>query len=460
MIYRKWESSPIIVSFSTREKPIYEIPFPAVTICPESKSASKRYSHSTIIKRLMRYRNLTQEEYPLNVCLVAFSFRYKTFSYMNLLCHTVPSFIERGKPKNMTFDNYFYSVDDFFEVVFNVSYSILYVYNLKDIGTNYIQFCESFLRACEWMNKEYSCNQLFDLVITDEGICATFNMLDTSKIYRDVANITWTLDEGYSIDDDMHTFPKRALYSGASSALKFSIIESNENIDQACTKSLQGFKVTLHTPTRVPRPSQQYFRVPLDAIAITAVKPVMVTTSKRVKDFKPEKRQCYFETEKYLKYFKLYTQRNCQLECLSNFTLAWCGCIPYCDCLPLCTDLSYEVETSTSAWDWIKMIDVYFPPLNTSVPREKSISKTSMIIYFKTNHFITTERHELYAILDMLGSFGGLLGLFTGFSILSLMEIIYFLTVRIICNIKLFGNWSGECENDVEKNLPELSSRR
>ncbi|KAH1025393.1 hypothetical protein HUJ05_010128 [Dendroctonus ponderosae] len=418
MIYRKWESSPIIVSFSTREKPIYEIPFPAVTICPESKSASKRYSHSTIIKRLMRYRNLTQEEY-------------------------IPSI--------------------------------------------------------------------------------PFRKNTTSR------NITWTLDEGYSIDDDMHTFPKRALYSGASSALKFSIIESNENIDQACTKSLQGFKVTLHTPTRVPRPSQQYFRVPLDAIAITAVKPVMVTTSKRVKDFKPEKRQCYFETEKYLKYFKLYTQRNCQLECLSNFTLAWCGCvgffmpkenntdicgslsklcmaeaeeivykstihqidkikpgkqrksvhaekvnrlnlqqgtssnesqIPYCDCLPLCTDLSYEVETSTSAWDWIKMIDVYFPPLNTSVPREKSISKTSMIIYFKTNHFITTERHELYAILDMLGSFGGLLGLFTGFSILSLMEIIYFLTVRIICNIKLFGNWSGECENDVEKNLPELSSRR
>lgn len=42
----------------------------------------------------------------------------------------------------------------------------------------------------------------------------------------------------------MHTFPKRALYSGASSALKFSVIEDKDNIDQACTKSLQGFKVS------------------------------------------------------------------------------------------------------------------------------------------------------------------------------------------------------------------------
>lgn len=40
---------------------------------------------------------------------------------MNLLCHTIPAFIERGKPKNSTFDNYFYSVDDFFELYFNVS---------------------------------------------------------------------------------------------------------------------------------------------------------------------------------------------------------------------------------------------------------------------------------------------------------------------------------------------------
>lgn len=81
-----------------------------------------------------------------------------------------------------------------------------------------------------------------------------------------------------------------------------------------------------------------------------------------------------------------------------------------------------------------------------------SFALSSLIIYFKNNQFITSKRHELYGPTDFLGNFGGLLGLFTGFSILSLMEIIYFLTVRIICNIKLYGNWSGR-EKDLEKNL-------
>lgn len=35
LTYKKWEVAPVIVTFATKETPIYEIPFPAVTICPE-----------------------------------------------------------------------------------------------------------------------------------------------------------------------------------------------------------------------------------------------------------------------------------------------------------------------------------------------------------------------------------------------------------------------------------------
>lgn len=66
-------------------------------------------------------------------------------------------------------------------------------------------------------------------------------------------------------------------------------------------------------------------------------------------------------------------------------------------------------------------------------------------VFFKGNQFITMERNELFGITDFLANFGGLLGLFVGFSLLSLIEIIYYCTLRIICNIKMFGskNWSG-----------------
>lgn len=66
-------------------------------------------------------------------------------------------------------------------------------------------------------------------------------------------------------------------------------------------------------------------------------------------------------------------------------------------------------------------------------------------VFFKGNQFITMERNELYGNSDFLGSVGGLLGLFVGFSFLSFLEIIYFLTLRLFVNMRLYGkkNWSG-----------------
>jgi amiloride-sensitive sodium channel len=67
-------------------------------------------------------------------------------------------------------------------------------------------------------------------------------------------------------------------------------------------------------------------------------------------------------------------------------------------------------------------------------------------IFFKANQFITSERNELFGPTDFLANCGGLLGLFTGFSFLSLVEILYYCTLRLFCNIKLFGikYWTGE----------------
>ncbi|KAJ8970153.1 hypothetical protein NQ317_019426 [Molorchus minor] len=39
-IYEKYRTSPVIVSFATKESPIFTIPFPAVTICPVTKASS------------------------------------------------------------------------------------------------------------------------------------------------------------------------------------------------------------------------------------------------------------------------------------------------------------------------------------------------------------------------------------------------------------------------------------
>jgi amiloride-sensitive sodium channel len=38
------------------------------------------------------------------------------------------------------------------------------------------------------------------------------------------------------------------------------------------------------------------------------------------------RRQCYFDGERQLKFFQIYTKANCELECLTNSTMRYCNC--------------------------------------------------------------------------------------------------------------------------------------
>lgn len=59
-----------------------------------------------------------------------------------------------------------------------------------------------------------------------------------------------------------------------------------------------------------------------------------------------------------------------------------------------------------------------------------SAFRSAVTIFFKDDDFIFSKRNELYSFTDFIASFGGLLGLFLGISILSIVEIIYFLAFR------------------------------
>lgn len=66
-----------------------------------------------------------------------------------------------------------------------------------------------------------------------------------------------------------------------------------------------------------------------------------------------------------------------------------------------------------------------------------SVQLARLSIFFKETQFITSKRSELYGQTDFLANCGGLLGLFMGVSILSIVEIIYYLTIRLCCNLTM-----------------------
>lgn len=107
------------------------------------------------------------------------------------------------------------------------------------------------------------------------------------------------------------------------------------------------FQVVLHSPLEQPivalasdyvfhkketEPKQikspqlaSFFPFP-DEEAVVSVTPTMTVASYTLQGIAPELRHCYFPTERQLAFFKVYTQRNCELECVANITVRACGC--------------------------------------------------------------------------------------------------------------------------------------
>lgn len=141
----------------------------------------------------------------------------------------------------------------------------------------------------------------------------------------------WNLEEGYNrtITVDPETYPYRVFGAGARLGLFALLRLYEQHLEYLCRGPVQGFKITLHTPGEVPQVSKHYFRVPYLQEVLVAVRPNMITTSDGLRHYEPNRRQCFFDSERYLRFFNVYTQRNCELECLSNFTKAECGCVKF-----------------------------------------------------------------------------------------------------------------------------------
>ena len=49
---------------------------------------------------------------------------------------------------------------------------------------------------------------------------------------------------------------------------------------------------------------------------------------------------------------------------------------------------------------------------------------------------MASKRSELYGPVDFLANCGGLLGLFMGVSLLSIVDIIYYCSLHLVCNLR------------------------
>jgi Amiloride-sensitive sodium channel len=136
-----------------------------------------------------------------------------------------------------------------------------------------------------------------------------------------------------------------------------------------------------------------------------------------------------------------------------------------CECLPACTTITFDTEISVSALNISassKYKSIYDKEsVGYSLKLKKQLKKSihfsfrysQITLHLKDNQFMTSERSELYGATDFLANFGGLLGLFLGVSIISLLEIGYYCTIRLWCNWKnkkMFGFFSDRDQFPTE----------
>jgi amiloride-sensitive sodium channel len=184
-------------------------------------------------------------------------------------------------------------------------------------------------------------------ILTDFGYCTTFNMIDLNYIYNtkeldeeyledfqnqyfwsdDRKPDHWDIGSGYSRNAHFKTYPIRSFESDERLGFKMILKLFKQDLGLPCTKLNSGYKIVVHHPAELPIISKNYIQASFDQKSTLVVRAEIVKTSDDLLGYSSEKRQCYLPGEYHLKFFKIYTKQNCEIECLTNFTLQTCGCV-------------------------------------------------------------------------------------------------------------------------------------
>lgn len=456
----KWQRTPVIVTFSEQSTPVYEIPFPTVTICTDIKIKPTQMNYTNIWHQLnnesiYNTTNITPE-------------KMKILYSLSPLCEEKPRYFEHFLNLRKT------------KTLINTTDADIEFFNYAKRSAPSLQ---DTLIKCNWHRRNINCSKIFTEIQTDEGICFTFNSHNASELYKENR-----LDQHYHVTRHNRTslywngvfvpnmteediYPYRVLSGSEGLQVELSLHESD--IDYMCSGPVQSFKILLHSAGEIPQMKKYYYRIPLDHDIVMAVRPNIVNTTKYlIENYNKDQRKCFApnakKTERELLFFKQYTQRNCQLESLTMRTLIRCKCATFgmprfinttiCRtaselkcvqmieetlmkrvlnktntdyaCLPACSSISYDAEMSMAKLDRHN----YSKARKSTMELQQRFSR--IFIAFKDEQFFSSRRGEVYTLIDFIANCGGILGLFMGVSILSIVEIFYFSTLRIGCSLR------------------------
>lgn len=85
-------------------------------------------------------------------------------------------------------------------------------------------------------------------------------------------------------------------------------------------------QIAVHNPSEKPSFHHYISYIEVNKVSFLYITPKLIGTDPVLRDWTPKERGCYFEGERKLLFFNVYTHKNCEVECEANITLKICEC--------------------------------------------------------------------------------------------------------------------------------------
>lgn len=168
-----------------------------------------------------------------------------------------------------------------------------------------------------WNNQE---QPKFNKILTQNGIGFTFNMVSPSELLN--FDLT-TKDFDYFNRDEHINSSLKNTGSNIGQGLRIKLYKPK-------AKSIHGYckdsGVSVHSPNEFP---QNLMELSFKSDFLVKITPEISQTDGNLRSIPPEERNCYFDGERKLKFFKIYTEENCKAECISFVGYNITGCVPF-----------------------------------------------------------------------------------------------------------------------------------
>ncbi|XP_050440596.1 sodium channel protein Nach-like isoform X2 [Adelges cooleyi] len=417
LLYR-FQRSPTITTVETYSYPTWKIPFPAVTLCNMNR----------VRKSVVNEMSEKLSRYQIN--------RSDTENYFQKIITLI------------TRHNVEFSGSDQF-----VEQSVLKEFNnpnstIEDIMYMVSQPCSELLVHCGWNGLRTDCAKMFRPSKSLDGHCCSFN---------------YNIHGKDRFIDPNQLNPEYIAGTGRSDGLSV-VLNTNSEDYYSATAPYFGIRILLHSTDVFPETSLLSEVIqPGNGMKIT-INPYYVKSEDNVRKLKLSQRLCLFPDESRLLTLNEYDYQQCITECRINIIRQFCNCIPFiypidlnssimCNlthakclhqnsivfsnllpdnanensesicsrCLPECSEVIYTMTSSIARQ----------PTHNYTISPEIPNNYSVLRIVFQDISCIKYRREAMVTWDTLVASIGGIFGLCLGGSVLSIVELIYYFTIRL-----------------------------